>query len=131
MSLSRADNPVPSLAWSSGVLAAATLGCCAVAGPAAFLLSGRMGLGAACLAALSCYLGATGALLLAHWFRGPKNLLPRVLGGMFLRMTVPLAAVLGVQLTRSPLAEAGFVYYLLMFYLVTLAVETGLRVRHG
>jgi hypothetical protein len=131
VSLSRAERPVPSLAWSSGVLAAATLGCSAVAGPVAFLLSGRVGLLAACLAALSCYLGALGALLLANWFRGPKNLLPRVLAGMSLRMTIPMAAVLGVQLSRSPLAEAGFVYYVLMFYLVTLAVETGLWVRHG
>jgi hypothetical protein len=128
---STAERPAPTLAWSSGLLTAATFACCAVAGPAGYFLSGRTGLVAACAAAVFCCLGAFGALLVARWFRGPNGLLPRVLGGMFMRMTIPLAAVLGVQLSRSPLADAGFVYYVLVFYLVTLAVETGLWVRHG
>jgi len=44
-------------------------------------------------------------------------------------MGVALAAVLVVQLGGGPLAEAGFVYYLLMFYSVTLAAETVAVVR--
>jgi hypothetical protein len=131
VSLFGAERPVPSLAWLSCLIAAATFGCWTVAAPAAYLLSGQIGLLAAGTAAVCCYLGAIGALLLAHWFRGPDGLLPRVLGGMFVRMSVPLACALGVQLGHGPLADAGFVYYVLVFYLVTLAVETGLRVRHG
>lgn len=44
-------------------------------------------------------------------------------------MGVALAAALTVQLVGGPLAEAGFVYYLLMFYSVTLAAETVVMVR--
>jgi len=34
-------------------------------------------------------------------------------------------------LRGGPLADAGFVDYVLVFYVVALAVETGLWVRHG
>jgi hypothetical protein len=131
VSLIGAERPGPSLAWLSCSVAAATFGCWVVAAPAAYLLSGQIGILAAGMAAVCCGFGALGALLVAHWFRGPDRLLPRVLGGMTLRMSVPLACVLGVELGRGPLADAGFVYYVLVFYLVTLAVETGLWVRHG
>ena len=126
-----AGSPGVSLTVSSAWIAAATLGCWVLAGPVAYLVSGSVGLLASGAAGLCCSLGAFGTLMLTHWFRGPTGLLPRVLGGMFIRMAVPLAAAMGVQLSQSPLADAGFLYYLLMFYLVTLAVETGLWVRHG
>ena len=123
MSLPGAERPVPSLAWSRSVVVGATFGCWVLCGPVAYLMSGWTGLAAAGAAGATCFLGAFGALLLGHWLRGPQGLLPRVVGGMFVRMAVPLAAALGVALGRSPLADGGFVYYLLVFYLVTLAVE--------
>ena len=52
----------------------------------------------------------------------------QVLLGMSPRMGIPLAAFLVVHVKGGPLAENGFVYYILTFYLVTLAVETFLLV---
>ncbi|MCH8924473.1 MAG: hypothetical protein IIA67_15150, partial [Planctomycetes bacterium] len=52
----------------------------------------------------------------------------RVLGGMMLRMGVPLATAMAVYYRGGPIAgtqikDAGFIYYLLAFYFVMLAVE--------
>lgn len=49
--------------------------------------------------------------------------------GMALRMGVPLGIGLFWQMRESPLAQAGAIYYLLAYYLVTLAIETVLAVR--
>ncbi len=103
--------------------------CLALAGPVSYLWSGPIGLGAAALASGCCCVGAMGALCVAPWFRGPHRLLASVLVGMSVRMGVALTAALIVQLGGGPLADAGFVYYLLVFYLVTLAVETVVVVR--
>ena len=89
----------------------------------------RVGLAAAALASGCCCVGALGAIGVAFWLRGPRHLLALVLVGMGVRMGVALAAALIVQLGGGPLVDAGFVYYLLMFYLVTLAVETTAAVR--
>ncbi|MBL8828948.1 MAG: hypothetical protein JNM18_18350 [Planctomycetaceae bacterium] len=47
---------------------------------------------------------------------------------MALRMGVPLSLGLFWQMRGSPLAEAGVLYYLLVYYLMTLAIETLLAV---
>jgi hypothetical protein len=47
-----------------------------------------------------------------------------VVVGMLIRMIIPLAAVVVVYFQRGPLADAGFVYYVIVFYPVTLSVET-------
>jgi hypothetical protein len=73
--------------------------------------------------------GALAAIAIAPWFRDPRRLLAFVLVAMSLRMGVALAAALFVQLSGGPLVDAGFVYYLLMSYLVTLAVETTVALR--
>jgi hypothetical protein len=39
-------------------------------------------------------------------------------------MGVPLAAALIAVFAGGPLADAGFLYYLVVFYPITLAVET-------
>ena len=54
--------------------------------------------------------------------------MPLVLLGMFARMGIPLLVCIIVYLRGGRLAEAGFVYYLLVFYFVTLVVETVLLV---
>jgi hypothetical protein len=46
------------------------------------------------------------------------------LWGMIARMGIPLLACLLVYWRGGPLAQAGFVYYLLAFYFVTLIVQT-------
>jgi hypothetical protein len=48
--------------------------------------------------------------------------------GMALRMGVPLSLGLFWQMRESPLAQAGVIYYLLVYYLATLAIETLLAV---
>ena len=47
-----------------------------------------------------------------------------MLVGMLVRMGIPLGAALLVVFRGGPLADAGFLYYLVVFYLVTLTVET-------
>ena len=41
-------------------------------------------------------------------------------------MGIPFGVGLAIHLGGGPLANAGFLYYLLVFYPVTLAAETGL-----
>jgi hypothetical protein len=62
-------------------------------------------------------------------FRSSDRLVESVLAGMLIRMGVALTAALAVQLGGGPLAEAGFLYYLLMFHSATLVAETGAVVR--
>jgi hypothetical protein len=58
----------------------------------------------------------------------PGNVAPQVLLGMFPRMGIPLAVCMIAYLKGGALADAGFVYYILVFYFVTLVVETVLQV---
>jgi hypothetical protein len=46
-------------------------------------------------------------------------------------MGIPLAVVLIVHLSDGPMAKAGFVYYILSFYLIMLFTETLLLVGHS
>ena len=43
---------------------------------------------------------------------------------MTIRMGVPLSAALAVFFLGGPLADAGFLYYVVLFYPVTLIAET-------
>jgi hypothetical protein len=126
-SLDRRGGPKPLRVFVAVIVAA--VACLAVGGPVAYWLSGKSGLAAAALASGCCCVGALGALGVALWLRGPRYLLASVLVGMGVRMGVALGAALIVQLGGGPLVDVGFVYYLLMFYLVTLAVETTAVVR--
>ena len=45
---------------------------------------------------------------------------------MVLRMGIPLAIVVILHLVGGPLVQAGLLYYFLLFYPLTLAVETTL-----
>ena len=81
------------------------------------------------LASACCCAGGLAAVCVAPWVRRPRQVVAWALVGMTMRMGVALTAALVVQLGGGPLAEAGFVYYLLVFYLVTLAVETAVIVR--
>ncbi len=52
----------------------------------------------------------------------------QVLLGMLPRLGIPLTVVLAFYVRGGWLADAGLVYYILVFYFVTLAVETTLLV---
>jgi hypothetical protein len=81
---------------------------------------------AATLAAFLCWTGGTSALVLGGMLRGPQLALYALLTGLFVRMGIPLAFGFAIQLRGGPLVEVGFIYYLLIFYLISLAVETWL-----
>ena len=87
-------------------------------------LAGAMALAAASVAAALCLAGAVAALLSGHWLRDPKLMLHALLAGMATRMGIPLAAGLVIHLRGGLLSDAGVLYYLLLFYPVTLGVET-------
>ena len=94
--------------------------------PAAGFWRGGAGLMAAAVAAALCFLGGALALVVCHLRREPKHVLQRVLLGMLPRMGIPLGFALFFQLRGGVLAEAGLLYYLVVFYPFTLAVETSL-----
>jgi hypothetical protein len=83
----------------------------------------RLGVLAGIVAAAVCLSAAWLALLAGEGLRKRRGLLAMVLVGMIIRMTIPLAAAFIVFFQRDPLADAGIVYYLILFYAVTLTVE--------
>ena len=112
------------LGTQSAVLVVTVLVGYVLVAPVAGLLSGVAGLGSAATAAGLCLLGAGLALIACRPLRGPKYAFHRVLIGMLLRMGVPLVSALVLQLQGGALAKAGLLIYLLVFYPVTLCMET-------
>ena len=93
--------------------------------PLGWAISGnRAGLFAGAAAGGVCLLAAAMALILCEPFRKPQYMLTLVNVGMMIRMGIPLAAALAIHFRGGPLADAGFVYYAVVFYPVTLAAET-------
>lgn len=113
-----------SLAVRAAVLASVVLVLLSIIGPVGWALNGAAGVGAAVAAAALCFVGSALALGLGHLFRAPEHLLYGVLAGMIARMGLPLAFGMAVHLHDGPLAQSHFLHYLLVFYPVTLAVET-------
>jgi hypothetical protein len=78
------------------------------------------------LAAILCWAGAAAALLINHLMPEPHQAMAGLLMGTAVRMGTPLLPAVLIHLQGSPLAEGGLLYYLLVFYPITLAVETAL-----
>ncbi len=117
--------PQKSLLLRAVLLGVAFLAAAAVILPLAWAVSGnRAGLSAAAGAGGVCLLAAWMALVLSEPLRRPQHVLALVLVGMMIRMGIPLAAALTVFFLGGPLADAGFLYYVVVFYAVTLIVET-------
>jgi hypothetical protein len=105
------------------VLVAVTLIACL---PAALLgnwLFGRDGLWAALIAAGLCVAGSVLGLVVVTLIRG-QQAFAGVLAAMLPRMFVPLAGAVALRLNGGPLYEAGALYFVIGFYLLTLAAET-------
>ena len=115
-----------SIATKIAALVIATAIAFASASPAVFRLQGADGLRAAALAATLCLLGATLALAIGQLSADQRFIMPALCLGTALRMGIPLITVFSIHLHGGPLAEAGLIYYLLVFYPVTLLVETAL-----
>jgi len=94
--------------------------------PVAGLLHRIGGILAAAAAAGLCLLGAVLSLAVTHRWRDPKRLGQAFLAGMVPRMGIPAGGAIGLQLLGGILAEGGVLYYLLVFYPITLAAEAWL-----
>lgn len=115
----------------SAVLLATVLAVYGLVAPVAGSVSGPVGLAVAAIAAGLCLLGAGLALAACRLFGRPEHALHALLAGMLLRMGVPLGFALALQVRGGPVAEAGLLVYLVVFYPVTLFVETALSLPNG
>lgn len=106
------------------VLTVVVLAAYCLTAPVAARLGGAEALKAAALAAGLCLIGAASALLIGDRLRGPHGALASLWLGMILRMGVPLTAGLIIHLHGGPLAQAGLLWYLVVFYPITLTVGT-------
>ena len=117
--------PQKNLLFRIVFLGAVTLVATAIILPLGFLIScNRVGVLAGATAGGICLLAAWVALTLSEPLRRPQSVLTLVHVGMMARMGIPLAAALIVYFRGGPLADAGFLYYLIVFYPVTLTAET-------
>jgi hypothetical protein len=98
--------------------------------PAAYGISGSMGLIAAATGAGLCWAGAELALAMASFFRESSAAAYGMVIGMLARAFLPLLFGALLHLRVPALAEAGMVYYLLISYMATLATETALMLAH-
>jgi hypothetical protein len=92
--------------------------------PFILIFSSAWSLVAAGVAAGLCMAGAVLGLWIHHVFTDPKFALTAMLLGMAVNMGVPLALGVAIHLGGGPLSQSGFLYYLLFFYLLTLAMKT-------
>ncbi len=121
--------PQKNLLWRAAVLGVAEVMAAAVILPLGWVISRNWtGVFAGAVAGGVCLLAAWMALAVSEPLRKPPRMLTFVLVGMMIRMGVPLVAALTVFFMGCPLADAGFLYYLVGFYPVTLTVETFLSV---
>ncbi len=100
----------------------------ALAAPLGFALHGTAGAWAAIAAAATVWIASVAALLAAEFFHGPYDALWGLLFGMGIRMSLPLAACMLVHFQKAELAAAGFVFFVLGFYLVALPIDTLLAI---
>ena len=90
---------------------------------------GTEGFQAAAIAANVCWLSSCVALVMAGMTQNTQYAIHGIMGGMLVRMFVPGLIGLIVHAQQGPLARAGFLRYILVFFLVSLVVETCLMLR--
>ena len=88
-----------------------------------------LGVFSAATAATVVLLGMEVALVLTILFRETDFKIPSVLLGTFFRTGIPLVFGMLMHTAGGPLAEAGLFGMILVYYLLTLAVETILAVQ--
>ena len=91
---------------------------------------GMNGFFAAVMAATICTVAGAMALLTTGYTAAgaPKLAVSGALVGMLFRLLIPLAMIVLLKRQGGPLVEAQVVGMLLLYYLLMLAVETGLSV---
>jgi len=105
------------------VLIGVTLLVCLPAAVLGYWLYGRAGVWAALVAAGLCVAGSVLGLIVVTLLRG-QQAFAGVLAAMLPRMFVPLAGAVVIRQVGGPLYEAGALYFVIGFYLLTLAAET-------
>ena len=95
----------------------------------AWAFHGREGIVSSLSAGAVCWAGAGLSMTATTVFRQPERALALTAVGMALRMGLPLVAVIVVMLQNGPLSRSGFVICILIYYLVSLLVETWLTVK--
>jgi len=98
--------------------------CYALVAVPVYWYQGLLGLAAAGVAALVCALGSAAAAIAASRLSATGQNVSATLLAMMLRMALPLAFCMIIYLQGGPLADAGLVLYLLVFYMVALAADT-------
>jgi hypothetical protein len=120
--------PVRQLALSVAILTAALV----VAFPLFALYGhyrhGGWGLVAAAVAAVICWVSCSLALACVAILQ-PTQPVAGVLGSMIFRMGIPMVSGLVLQHHHAELSEAGIFGTILLYYLLSLVVETLLSVR--
>jgi len=108
-----------------GLLVAVAVATWLVAAAPAWWLGGRAALEGLTIAAVLCLLpGCLMFLFVSRMVTSDSQMAIVVLGGAGLRMLFVLAGMLAMQSLRPELGFREFVVWLLVFYLVMLAVET-------
>lgn len=108
-------------------LAIVTGGFAAALCPIGWRIAGPCGCQAAATAGGLCYSGAVTALMVTRLFAripGPQAFMIGFGLSMLLRLGIPLGIGIPLHLLGGSLAEGGILYYLLVFYPITLAGET-------
>jgi hypothetical protein len=107
-------------------LAAITAGLWLLAALPAWLIAGGAGLEGLTYALLLCLIPGIVTLQFVKAEGGPNQALTALLLGMGLRMALVLAGTLVLRLVRPDLGPSAFHVWVIVGYLVTLAVETRL-----
>lgn len=108
------------------VVAGVVLAVWLLVAPAGYAISGTSGVIAAAVGAALCLVGAVPAVTVSAFFHGPNAAMYALAVGMLARTLVPMALGVVVHLSVPSLAAAGMIFYLLIFYVVALVVETAL-----
>jgi hypothetical protein len=114
-----------SLIFRAVILGAVVLAAAGIILPLGWIIThNSMGLIASAAAGGICLLAGWVALVACEPLHRPQYALALVLVGVTTRMGIPLAGAVVVQFLGRPLADAGFLYYLIVFYPITLAAGT-------
>ncbi len=114
------------LVAQSGIVAGAVAAAWLVIAPCSYGFGGAAGVLAECVAAGVSLLAAQLALVIGCLFQGRAAAMYGMVSGMTVRMAVCLMLGVSLQLGMRELANGAMILYLLIFYMVTLATETGL-----
>jgi hypothetical protein len=106
------------------VLAAVEALALAIVMPLAWLIGGQFAVFAAAVAAAACLVGGIFALAISGLFKDPSQAFAGLLLGMLFEMGIPLAVALACHLGGGKLSQSGVMFYLLVFFPITLAVKT-------